>query len=332
MKKMFKSLMLISGCALLLASCSKTNKTEMLTLVMAEVNPEDSFCGQMDAFFAKKVFELSEGSIQVDVRYSGVSGDEKQVINFMMQPESTIQIARVTANLSPYGAKKSELITIPYTFNSPEHFWKFASSDIANELLEEPYNEGLGVRGLCYAEEGFRNFFSTKKVSSVEDIKGMKMRVAGKNLTGLANSLSAEPVKCEFTDLYMALQTGTVEIAEQPLSNYLANSFYKVAPYLIEDRHMLGAVQIMITSECWDSLNDDQKKIIKDSAMAASEYCKIISDQQEIDAALKAVSEGVEVTSVGNMKPWKDACATMIKENSREYADLYQQIVDLGNE
>lgn len=332
MSKIFKTFLILCECTILLTSCSKAKEQNksVINLVMAEVNPENSHCGQMDKFFKDKVEELSNGTIIIDLRFSGVCGDEKQVINFMMQGNSTIQLARVTANLSPYGEKKSELLTIPYTFKSPEHFWKFASSNLAQDMLEQAYNDGLGVRGLCYAEEGFRNFFSTNKISSVNDIKGKKMRVAGKNLENLAKSLEAEPVKCEYTDLYMSLQTGMVEVAEQPFSNYLSNSFYKVAPYLILDKHMLGVVQIMVTSECWDTLSAEQQSILKEAAMAAAQFCKDISEQQEIDAALKLVSEGVTIVSVPDMEPWKKACQGMIEENSKEYSEIYKQIVNLG--
>ncbi len=48
--------------------------------------------------------------------------------------------------------------SIPYTFVSEDHFWKFADSELAEEFLLEPHNVGLPMRGLCYGEEGFRNF------------------------------------------------------------------------------------------------------------------------------------------------------------------------------
>ncbi len=320
-------------CIVLMAGCKKATKSEkqqVITLVMAEVNPPDSVCGQMDAAFKQKVEELSDKSIIVDVQYSGALGNENEVIKFMMAPGSSIQLARTSANLSQYGAKKSALITIPYTFANSAHFWKFASSDLAESFLVEPYELKLGVRGLCYAEEGFRNFFSTKKINSIEDLAGKKMRVSGKNLTDLAVALGAEPMQIPFTDLYMALQTGTVEVAEQPLTNYMSNSFHKVAPYMITDRHMLGAVQILINSECWDSLTVEQQDILKTSARYASEQCKVIVEEKDLTASVKLISEGVVIKELTDNVKWQKACEKVIMENSKDYPELYQQIVNIG--
>lgn len=332
MKKMTSSLTLLFALTSLFTACSKSEKNVIqtstpVTLVMAEVNPEDSICGRMDAVFKKKVEELSNGQIIIDVQYSGILGDEKQIINLMISQDNAIQIARGPANLSAYGAEKSRLLSIPYTFSSAKHFWNFASSQTAQELLNEPYEKGIGLKGLCYAEEGFRNFFSTVPISTTEDLKGRTMRVSGQTLNDLALSLKAAAIQVPFTDLYMSLQTGAVEVAEQPITNYLTNSLYQVAPYMILDRHMLGAVQIFITAKAWDNLTPEQQEILQDAATYAQEYCSIISEEEETSAALKLLSEGVQITEVTDISEWQKACKNIIQESTQDYQELYQKIL-----
>ncbi len=334
MKKFLIVIAALMCTATVIITCTriKSNKIiEPVTLVMAEVNPENSICGQMDKAFKTRVEELSDGQITIDIRYSGTLGDEKEVINLMQNPDSSIHLCRYSANLSGQGEPKSALISVPFTFKNPEHFWKFAGSQIAKDLLEEPYKKGLGLRGLCYAEEGFRSFFSTVPVNSYQDLEGKKMRVSGKTLTDLAQALKAVPVKVPFTDLYSSLQTGETEVAEQPIANYLSNSFYEVAPYIILDRHMLGAVQILITAEAWDKLSSGQQEIILKAAEYASDYCRIIAEEQETFAAIKLVQEGVSIKEVTDNSDWNKACEKMIKENTKEYAELYAEIQALAN-
>ena len=80
--------------------------------------------------------------------------------------------------------------SIPYTFVSEDHFWKFADSELAEEFLLEPHNVGLPMRGLCYGEEGFRNFFFKDEINDISDIKGRKIRVsADLIMTGMVTDI-----------------------------------------------------------------------------------------------------------------------------------------------
>lgn len=333
MKKiLFTSIALLSVC--FISSCKKEDmkktQDEPITLVMAEVNPEDSICGLMDQAFKEKVEALSNGNIKIDLRCSGILGDEKQVMGVILGENSSIHLTRISASLAKYGGKKSTLLSIPYTFANADHFWKFANSELAEELLNEAYELKLGVKGLCFAEEGFRHFFCTEKISGIEDMKGKRMRVSGQVLTDLAKSLESVPLDIPFTDVYLSLQTGKVDVAEQPISNYLKNSFHKVAPNLILDGHMLGAVQILIDSETWDSLSENQQKIFTEAAKYASNFCKnlVAETESKIIAQLKA--EGVNVVEVSDITPWQTACKDMIANSAKDFPDLYSKIVNFG--
>lgn len=330
-----KTLLISAAMSLLLfAACKKDGQKKAedkpVTLLMAEVNPEDSICGQMDLAFKQKVEELSGGSITIDLQCSGILGDESQVMKVFMSENPTIQLVRISASLAKYGGKKSKLISIPFTFSNAGHFWRFASSDIAQELLNEPVELDMKMRGLFYGEEGFRHFFSTEKISGIEDMAGKKTRVSGEVLTELAKSLKAEPVDLPFTDLYGSLQTGKTEVGEQPISNYLTNSFYQVAPYLILDGHMLGAVQVVISSQAWDALSENQQRILIEAGKYASDYCRKIVEESEEGIRQQLVAMGATITDVDDITPWQEACREMIAEAAKDYPELYQKILDLA--
>ena len=150
-----------------------------VTLVYAEVNPLDTIVGQMATEFANKVSELSGGTMKIDIQASGVLGSENDVLDTMLGGGGTIDMSRISAfALTSYGGEKSMLLSLPYTFVSRDHYWNFASSDLASEFLLEPHENGSGVRGLFYGEEGFRHFFTVNEISGMEDLAGMKLRVS----------------------------------------------------------------------------------------------------------------------------------------------------------
>lgn len=117
---------------------------EKITLVYAEVNPLNTIAGQTAKAFKEKVEELSKGTIVIDVQHSAVLGSENEVLEAILEDSGMIDMARISAfALTNYGGEKSKLLSLPYTFASREHFWKFATSDLAGEPLIEEQTKGL---------------------------------------------------------------------------------------------------------------------------------------------------------------------------------------------
>lgn len=304
-----------------------------VTLVYAEVNPLDTIVGQMATEFANKVSELSGGTMKIDIQASGVLGSENDVLDTMLGGGGTIDMSRISAfALTSYGGEKSMLLSLPYTFVSREHYWNFATSDLADEFLLEPHENGSGVRGLFYGEEGFRHFFTVKEISGMEDLAGMKLRVSNDPvMNGLVESLGASPTVVSFNELYSALQTGVVDGAEQPIANYKSNAFPEVAPCMILDGHTLGAIQVIITDEAWDSLTEEQQNILMEAGEYASEFNKKISADAENEVLEQLKADGIKIVEVPDVTPWQEAVKGVIEENTKGQEELYQKILDMAN-
>lgn len=259
-------------------------------------------------------------------------GSENDVLDTMLGGGGTIHMSRISAfALTSYGGEKSMLLSLPYTFVNREHFWSFATSDLAEEFLLEPHENGSGVRGLFYGEEGFRHFFTTKEIAGMEDLAGMKLRVSNDPvMNGLVESLGANPTVVSFNELYSALQTGVVDGAEQPIANYKSNAFPEVAPNLILDGHTLGAIQVIITDEAWDSLTEEQQNILVEAGEYASQFNRQISEDAENEVLEQLKADGVNVVEVSDVTPWQEAVKGVIEENTKGQEELYQKILDLA--
>lgn len=303
-----------------------------VTLVYAEVNPlEGTIVGETATVFKDKVEELSGGSITIDIQANGVLGAEQDVLDTMLGGGGTIDMARISAfALTSYGGEKSSLLSVPFTFVNRDHFWNFATSDLAQEFLLEPHENGSGIRGLFYGEEGFRHFFTVEPITGMEDLAGMKIRVSNDPImTGMVEALGANPTVVSMGELYSALQTNVVDAAEQPIANYQANAFPEVANNIILDGHTLGAIQVVITDEAWDSLTPEQQAVLTEAGEYASQYNRQISQEKE-DAILEELkAAGCNVVEVDDITPWQEACKDVIAEATKDNAELYQQIVDM---
>ena len=326
---MKKLISLVLALAVLL-SCSAA-LADTVTLTYAEVNPLDTIVGKTASFFKEKVEELTNGTVIIDIQAGGVLGSEAQVLDGILMGGDTVDISRISAfGLTSYGCGKATLLSIPYTFVSREHFWNFANSELAQEFLLEPQEIGLPLRGICYGEEGFRHFFFKNEVKTMEDLKGMKIRVSEDPvMTGMVSGLGANPATVSFTELYSALQTGVVDAAEQPIANYRSNAFPEVAPYLMLDGHTLGAIQIVVTDGGWAKLNADQQAAILEAGKLTQEFNAALSAGEEEKVLEMLKNEGVTIIEVADKTPWVEACQDVIKANTAAYADLYQQLVDM---
>ena len=273
MKKLLGILLALA----LMLGCASALADDPITLTYAEVNPLDgTIVGEMAKAFKEKVEELSGGSVLIDIQAGGVLGSEDQILDNLLGGGNITDIGRFSAfALTQYGCNKAKLLSIPYTFVNEDHFWNFAASDLAQEVLLEPQEIGLPLRGLCYGEEGFRHFFFKNEVKGLDDLKGLKIRVSSDPvLTGMVSNLGAAATTVAFTELYSALNTGVVDGAEQPTANYRSNAFQEVAPYLLLDGHTLGALQIIITDAAWNKLSEEQQGWIMEASKYASQVCR----------------------------------------------------------
>ena len=328
MKKLFSIALVL----VMLLSCAAFAE-EPVTLTYAEVNPLDgTIVGEMAKAFKEKVEELSGGSVIIDIQAGGVLGSEDQILDNLLAGGNVTDISRLSAfALTQYGCDKAKLLSIPYTFVNEDHFWAFAESDLAQDFLAEPQTLGLPLRGICYGEEGFRHFFLKNEAKTIDDLKGLKIRVSSDPImTGMVTDLGASATTVPFTELYTSLQSGVVDAAEQPTANYLSNAFQEVAPYLLLDGHTLGAIQIVITDNAWAKLNEDQQNAIMEAGKYASSVCKEKVAEIEGQAFEKLAELGCTVIPVEDKTPWIEACQNTIQANTADQAELYQQILDLA--
>ncbi len=348
MMKKFMAVMLAGVMAVSMGSMAFADETEAadytvneaaaadpaVTLVMAEVNPLDTTVGMTDTKFKEAVEAMSGGSITIDLQPGGTLGDEATVLDTMIGGAGTIDISRISAfALSSYGCNKATLLSLPFVWQSRDHWWNFANSDLAKEFLNEPQEIGVPLRGIYYGEEGFRHFFFKDDVAALEDLAGLKIRVSNDPImTGLVEAFGATPANVAFTELYSSLSSGVCDAAEQPIANYKSNSFQEVAPCLLLDGHTLGAIQVVVADTGWAKLTENQQQVLYDAGAVVQAYCQELSAANEEKVLEELKEEGVNVVEVEDKTPWVEAAnsASAIQDAISAQQDLYDQIMALN--
>lgn len=301
-------------------------------LVYSETNQLDSQDGMYAQYFKQQVEQLTGGKVTIDIQAGGVLGNESDVLDGMISGAGTVDIVRFSCYaFSNYGCKKSALLGLPFLFESRDHFWKFVDSDLGDEILAEPSDNQIGVTGLFYTEDGFRNFFFKEPVKGIDDLKGKKIRVSSDQImTGMVEGLGASPTVVSFNELYSSLQSGVVDGAEQPLAPYESNAFNEVAPYILLDEHTLATSSVVIADSSLAKLTDDQVAALKEAGKKTEEYCKQLSADSDAKVRKDLESKGVTFVEVEDKTPYRDACADVIKQFTSGVEDTYQAILDLA--
>lgn len=281
------------------AEAKQSERTEPeLVLKYGEVNPEDNITARVAYQFAKYVDELSGGRIQVDV-YPGASlGGEKASLNALNKGSGLVDIYRANTNsLTGYNFKKLTLFGLPYIFKDREGLWKvLKADDLGKAFLSEGTENGANMVGLFYTDEGPRNILTRKKVRRLKDIKGEKIRVPESVLMmDTLSALGAQPIPMPYEELYNALENGSVDGAENPLSAYLSNRLYEVAPYYLVSEHVYSPGVVMIAEDKWNELSEEDKNILKEAGRMAEEWNREAIEPEEDRLKNELGEKGIKV-------------------------------------
>jgi tripartite ATP-independent transporter DctP family solute receptor len=196
----------------------------------------------------------------------------------------------------------------PFTFKSPEHLLAYTKSDIYKELTKG-YEEKTGHVITATTYYGTRHTTSNRPIKNCSDMKGLKMRVPDvPAYLAMPRSCGANTTPIAFAEVYLALQNGTVEAQENPLTTIEAKKFYEVQKHIVLTGHIVDHLNTVVAKGTWAKFTDDEKKLfIEISQEAAARATKMIkADEQKLVQFFK--DKGLTVTEI-NRQEFLDAVA-----------------------
>lgn len=275
--------------------------------------------------FAELVKEKSGGKIEVKLFPGGTLGGDVQTVSALQG--GVIEMTVLNAGILASNVKEFGAVDLPFLFDSGEE---------ADKVMDGPFGTGLmerlpdtGLVGLAYWELGFRNLTNNRHpVTKLEDIKGLKIRTIQSPIpVELFNALGANAVPLPYTELYTALETGTVDGQENPSANIINAKFYEVQKYMTLTRHQYNPQIVLVSKKFWDGLNDEEKTVLQHAAAEARDFQRKVSREQDAAALEEIRKTGMEVSELSPEETQKlrDAVKPMIEKFS---ADIGQETVD----
>ncbi len=246
--------------------------------------------------FKKIAEEASGGTLTVELFPDNQLGDDRTAV------ESTVfgDIDITVSSTSPMATMFPDLFVFdaPFLFLSPDD--AYSALDGAGGKQAFTSLEPKGLKGLAYWENGFRNLTNNKKEVHVpSELDNMKIRVMQNEIQLAAwKAFGANPTPMAFTELFTALQQGTVDGEENPLGIIDGNKFWEVQKFVSLTQHVYTPYIVVMNLDKFNSLDDTQKAAILKASVESTVYQRNRSQELEGEILKKIRDKGMTVTTL----------------------------------
>ena len=245
---------------------------------------------------AEEIKKRSNGRYLIDVYPASQLGKENDINQGL-----TLGTVDIIISGSSFAAKSFPRIGVtyyPYTFRGVEHLLAYTKSDIYREL-SKGYEEKSGHPIIATTYYGVRHTTSNKPIAKCADMKGLKIRVPDvPAYLAMPRACGANTSPIAFAEVYLALQNGTVEAQENPLTTIEAKKFYEVQKNIVLTGHIVDHLNTIVAGSLWKKLSDADKKMFTDVAQeaAAKASGEVAAREKELVAVFKG--KGLNVVEV----------------------------------
>ena len=186
----------------------------------------------------------------------------------------------------------------PYIFRDGDHLIAYTKSDIY-KTLSKGYEDKTGHHIVATTYYGTRQTTSNKPIKTCADMKGLKIRVPDvPAYLAMPKACGANTAPIAFAEVYLALQNGTVEAQENPLTTIKAKKFFEVQKHIVLTGHIVDHLNTIVSKTAWDKWTPEEQKIFGEIAQEAAARATKIIQKQEAELVEEFKKAGLTVTEI----------------------------------
>lgn len=277
--------------------------------------------------FAELVDAKTKGGVQIKVFPNSTIGNDRDMAEGMQIGSVDFAlIAGVLGNFEP----SIQIMELPYLFKDETHLRKVMYGPIGDELLDKLLKSS-DIRGLAFWERGPRQLTTNKPINSLNDIKGLKIRVPEiPPIIAAWKAMGTNPTPMAWGEVYTGLQQNVIEAQENPVPFIHAGKIYEVQKYIAMTNHKYEYVLIAMSNKAWLKLSADQQKAVKEAAAEATQYENKLVFEKSDNLLKDLQARGMKVTKPDTTE-WAKQARTVHKQFAEKYGmDLYNKIIEAG--
>ena len=319
------------GCAKKAETASSTTKAaktaeKKVTLKLQHPGVEG------DAYFlgAEKFADLanqySNGSLTIEVYPNGQLASGANAVQGVQM--GTIDIAVESSMTEANFIPALNVLNLPFLFSNYEQVWKVLDGPVGKKLADEA--EKAGFKMLCYWDNGFRNLSNNvRPIDTVADVKGLKIRVPeNKVYVATWEALGAIPTPMAWSEVYSALQLGTVDGQENPNGHMQSYNLTEVQKYFAITNHVYTAEPIIMNLAKFNGLSENQQQALCKAAQESAIFER--QKRSEInDQTLQWIQDQGTQISQPDLAGFKAAMDGVYQKFGSQHAELLKEIQEV---
>ena len=266
---------------------------------------------------AKEVEKRTGGRIKIQSFYSGSLGGERESIEAVQL--GTQELTLTSTGPIPNFVPEARILDIPFLFRDKAHAQAVLDGPIGQDMLTK--FDSKGFKALAWAENGVRHMTNSKRaVNAPEDLKGLKMRTMENPVHVAAyKGFGIVPTPMAFPEVFTALQQGTVDGQENPLSVIMAAKFDQVQKYLTLTGHVYSPAIFLMNKAAFDKLSAADKTAFLEAAKAGAKANRARVAEDDTKGVAELRSKGMNVIENVDKSKFVAALAPVYVEFDKQF-------------
>lgn len=272
-----------------------TNVGDPVNLVFSIAAVPTDAHGAAQKVFKDTLESISGGNMTVECYDSGTLYGQDTEHDALKNGD--VDMIYSSASWLTDGSPWVSMFTAGYVFQSYDHMTKVLNGDIGKDMFQKIADEqGILPLGAYYLGTRQISLSEDRAITTPADLNGVNLRMPNSDAwVFLGKAMGANPTAIGFNDLYLALQTGTVDGQDNPLPTVQSAKFYEVQKSISLTNHLVDSVWPTINVDTWNKLTDTQKGWVLEAVEAGRKACdeQNLKTESEVQDFLKG--EGLNI-------------------------------------
>lgn len=247
------------------------------------------------AMFAELVSERTGGNVEIAVYPNSTIGSSRDLVESMQI--GVVDLALVpTTNVASFYAPL-DIFYLPFIFRDREHAYAVSDGPVGQKLYEDMLGQ-IGIRTLAMYESGFRTITTRDtRIGAPADMEGIKFRVVNNPLNvATFKALGAIPTPIALSEVFTALQQGTVDGQDNPVGNVKAFGFDKVQGNITLSKHQWAGIMFLADDKMWQELPPHVQELFLETAQETQAWEREALNAEEEQYLAEMEADGMTVT------------------------------------
>ncbi|QWP75286.1 TRAP transporter substrate-binding protein [Lysobacter sp. K5869] len=265
-------------------------------------------------WLGRELQSATQGRLRMRMYHSGQLGREAEAID--MARFGAIDITRVYSGALNNAFPLTQLLSLPYTFDSVAHLRRALDGEVGRRVLDSFAKRDLV--GLAFYDCGARCFYNVRRpIVEPADMHGLKFRVPSSDIfMRMIRMLGGNPTPLAYGEVFSALQTHLIDGAENNLRSFHSSRQFEAARYWSRSEHSYAPDVLLMSRQRYEALTPSDQGLLHEIARASVQVMRQRWDESEAQSRQALLDAGVRMNDC-DLPAFRKAVAPLLDDYHR---------------